>query len=167
MKNWFVTLDLMCEAPSNYNSIGSFYFFGYAIGIIFFFLPDMLGRRKTMSIFYPLNLLSCFIAIYSKTLLMKKIGFFMIGLFHVKLSLSQTYLLELVPFSKKNIGITVMIAFDASNLMVACLLFKYLKVDFETILSFYFILGIIAYILFILIIPESPKWLFMKKGRNC
>jgi MFS family permease len=88
MNNWFVTLDLVCENPANYNSLGSFYFFGYALGIVFFFLPDFLGRRKTMSIFYPLNLLSCFIAIYSQSLFQKKVGFFMIGLFHVKLSLS-------------------------------------------------------------------------------
>jgi len=30
----------------------------------------------------------------------------------------------------------------------------------------YFALTIIALVLFLTIIPESPKWLFMKKGRN-
>ena len=74
--------------------------------------------------------------------------------------------MELVPQSAKNLCITFMCAYDASNLMVACLLFKYLHMDFETILSMYFIMGLIAYILYVVFIPESPKWLFMKKGRN-
>lgn len=159
-------MDLICEIPQAYNSIGSFYFFGYAIGIIFFFLPDLLGRRKTMCIFYPLNILSCYIAIYSGTIFWKKVGFFLIGLFHVKLSLSQTYALELMPFGSKNIAITVMLAFDASNLMLACLILKYVTVNMESVLTMYFYMTIVALILFLAFIPESPKWLFMKKGRN-
>ena len=124
-------MNLICQDPQSYNSIGSYYFVGYAIGIVFFFLPDLLGRRKTMCIFYPLNIIACFIAIYSGTIFLKKVGFFLIGLFHVKLSLSQTYVLELMPFHSKNIAITVMLAFDASNLMVACLIFKYITVDMQ------------------------------------
>lgn len=30
----------------------------------------------------------------------------------------------------------------------------------------YFVMTIIALVLFLAFIPESPKWLFMKKGRN-
>ena len=59
-----------------------------------------------------------------------------------------------------------MLAFDASNLMVACLIFKYVTGDMQTVLSIYFAFTVLACILFFAIIPESPKWLFMKRGRN-
>jgi len=51
--NWFVTMDFVCENPQVYNGIASYYFIGYLCGIIFFWMPDKLGRRTTMSFLLP------------------------------------------------------------------------------------------------------------------
>lgn len=44
---------------------------------------------------------------------------------------------------------------------------KFYKPSEMLVLQFHFGLGLFALILFAMIIPESPKWLFMKKGTNC
>ena len=51
--NWYVTMDLVCEDPVIYNGIASYYMIGYLVGIIFFWMPDSLGRRTTMCFLLP------------------------------------------------------------------------------------------------------------------
>ena len=59
-----------------------------------------------------------------------------------------------------------MLAFDTFNMMSAGLILKYISRDMDFILGAYFVLNVVVYILFLVFIPESPKWLFMKKGMN-
>ena len=65
LENWFVTRDLMCRNSIEYNSSASFYMIGFGLGIVFFFLPDTLGRRGTMRFFIPIQLFSCYLAHYA------------------------------------------------------------------------------------------------------
>jgi predicted MFS family arabinose efflux permease len=99
--NLYVSYDLMCTAPITYNSIGSFYFIGYGIGGLFFFLPDAFGRKNVMSIIMIFIILSTYISAFSSDYHYMKLGFFLTGFFHLKISLSYTYAAELVPESSK------------------------------------------------------------------
>jgi MFS family permease len=73
---------------SKYNMIGSSYFIGFFIGSIIFFLPDRLGRKGTFNVVLPLYILSCYFALFPKKIEFKILGFFMMGFFHIKTSLS-------------------------------------------------------------------------------
>ena len=50
--------------------------------------------------------------------------------------------------------------------MQMCLFHKYYSRDTDFLLTIYFIVGAISSALYLLLIPESPKWLFMKQGSN-
>ena len=156
----------MCTPPSSYNSIGSFFFIGYGIGAIFFFLPDAFGRKKVMSIFMTFVMFATYISAFGTDMSHMRIGFFLIGFFHLKISLSYTYAAELVPESSKQMVLTIISAYDACSLLIACSIMKYYKPDETLVMQFHFGLGLFALLLFSLVIPESPKWLFMKKGTN-
>jgi MFS family permease len=77
LENWYVTLDLMCESTTTYNKVASFYFLGFMVGAVTFFLPDMLGRRKTMLIILPIYSIASALSIFSDSLLLKTVGFFL------------------------------------------------------------------------------------------
>jgi len=87
----------------SYTSITSSYFFGYGLGIIFFFLPDTLGRKGTMNIFVSLFTIGCYFATYSKDITHFKIGFFLNGFLHLKSNLCYTHGVELVPDKQKDL----------------------------------------------------------------
>jgi len=80
-----------------YRSITSYFFVGWGSGLIFMFLPDMLGRKGTMNIFMPLYMISAYLSTYSHSLILLKIGFFFNGFLHLKSTLCYTHGVELVP----------------------------------------------------------------------
>jgi MFS family permease len=163
--NLYVSYDLMCTPSATYNSIGSFYFIGYGIGAIFFFLPDAFGRKNIMTIFMTLIMFANYITAFGELKYMR-LGFFLIGFFHLKISLSYTYATELVPEDSKQLVLTIISAYDACSLLLACSIMKFYKPSENVVNTFHFGLTVISLLLFSLVIPESPKWLFMKKGTN-
>lgn len=120
-----------------------------------------------MSVFIIFVMFATYISAFGNDLVYMRIGFFLIGFFHLKISLSYTYAVELVPESSKQIVLTIISAYDACSLLIACSIMKFYKPSENIVMQFHFVSGLIALILFALIIPESPKWLFMKKGTNC
>jgi MFS family permease len=127
-------MKLFCIDKADYNQIGSMYFIGYGIGVIFFFLPDLIGRKKTMIYILPLYVLSCYVSIFKDTLFYKKLGFFLQGLFHIKISLSYTSIFELVPERKKVLCSTLLSAWDGSTILVSCLIFKFYQPKSDIVL---------------------------------
>jgi hypothetical protein len=63
------------------------------------------------------------LATFSKDLRLKTIGFFIQGLFHMKVSLSYTTVLDFVPSAYKSTSATFISAMDAASPMLACLYF--------------------------------------------
>ena len=51
--NWYIKYDLACLDPESYMWIGSAYFYGFVLGSLFFQIPDLMGRKATMSIVLP------------------------------------------------------------------------------------------------------------------
>jgi len=85
----------------SYSSITSFYFVGYGLGIIFFFVPDTLGRKGSMNIFASLYTINTYLSTYPKNIALLKIGFFFNGFFHMKHSLCYMHGVELMPDKHK------------------------------------------------------------------
>ena len=81
-------MNLICKDKSQYSIIGSSYFVGFFVGSIFFFLPDMFGRKGTFNRVMPFYILSCYFSLFSKSIELKILGYFLQGFFHIKTSLS-------------------------------------------------------------------------------
>lgn len=47
----------MCESPEYIGSIVATFFIGYIIGTFMCFLPDDIGRKKTMALSWTMNLI--------------------------------------------------------------------------------------------------------------
>ena len=71
-----------------------------------------------MNIVIPLYIIASAITIYSLSLEGKAIGFFVQGFLHIKITLSYSHILELVPETHKGFVATVPTAFDSVSLAV-------------------------------------------------
>jgi len=118
-----------------------------------------------MSIFMTFTMIANYITAFGELKYMR-LGFFMIGFFHLKISLSYTYATELVPEDSKQLVLTMITAYDSCTLLLACSIMKFYKPSELVVMQFHFGLSVFALLFFALVIPESPKWLFMKKGTN-
>ena len=59
---------------------------------------------------------------------------------------------------------TLINAYDVSTFVVLSLFYKYVEPDTDRILNILYILATVVSVLYLILIPESPKWLLMKKG---
>ena len=99
-------------------------------------------------------------------MLVKEIGYFFMGLFHLKITLSYTHVMDMVPTDYKSTVSTLITAADSGSPMFACLFLKFYQPDEHLLLKIHFWCGFVGCILFIVFIPESPRWLFLRKGVN-
>lgn len=130
-------------------------------------LPQQIGRKKSMTPVLLLYLVASNLTVYGGSLSLKKIGFFIQGLLHIKITLSYTHLLEMVPDdASKAICSTVVNAFDAVTLGIQGFVYMYVVADAVKFIEFMNIVGTIAILSYILIVPESPKWLFLNGQRK-
>ena len=96
-ENWLERFDLMCVDKFKVNFVVSYWYIGYLFGMFFFFMPDSIGRKKTIMIFFSLNIAGHAMALFSEDLTVKSIGFFLVGCMHIKNSCSFQYCSELFP----------------------------------------------------------------------
>ena len=90
----------------------------------------------------------------------------MLGFFHLKITLSYNHMLDLVPSKYKSLMTTIITAHDAGTSMFACLFFKFVKPNQDLLFTIHFWLGFTSCALYLLFVPESPRWLLLKKGIN-
>lgn len=140
--------------------MGSLFFIGYALGVIFFFLPDKYGRKSTMKFMIPLVTIGQYLTIFCRDIQTKGIGLLMIGLFHLRNTNSYTHILELVRDKDKNMVTTMLTAFDSGTPFFACMGLLICK-DEDLVLTIYFWIGIVASVIYFITITESPRWLLI------
>ena len=77
LRNWYVELELLCKDTIEINQKGSYYFVGYGVGIVFFFLPETFGRKSSMKFILPIYAFAFYLTIYPKSLGMRAFGLFL------------------------------------------------------------------------------------------
>lgn len=164
--NWYVTLDLMCTPATDYMFAASLYFIGYGVGIIIFTFPDYFGRRGIMIKILPIYYILIVAAAYSNNMFLIKISLFVIGFLHLKNTVSYTQIVEMVADKDKKIAITMINAFDCSNILIVGVFHQYISRSSDKMHTLFFVIGSISCVSYLLIAPESPQWLVLKEGEN-
>ena len=86
------------------NSGASLYFIGYAVGYIFFFMPDAFGRRKAMLFQLFFSIIAVGLLTFGDTMFEKSLGFFIKGVTHLTITTSLTHCTELLCDRHKVLG---------------------------------------------------------------
>ena len=159
--NWWIEFDLVCESPQEVGSIVAIYFLGYVFGTFLFFLPNQIGRKPSTVISLLSFILANGAVVYATNITQIKIGFFIQGVMHLKNTLSYSYCTELMENTHKQLSMTLISLFDTFSLVITTMYLIYVDKDLVEFLRIWYIIGTTASIIFIIAIPESPRFLFM------
>ena len=96
---------------------------------------------------------------YSLSLRQKSIGYFIMGILHLKVTVSYTHIFELIDDDYKGLCATVLNVVDAITLGVVGFCFIFVTKDGVRFMEITFLLSSIFVILYIVFVPESPSWL--------
>lgn len=111
------------------------------------------------------NIIGGYLSIFEQNLELKKLGFFLIGVFHLKIALSYIYISEFVENKHNLIVSTVISAFDALTMFIICIALKYTN-NLDSIFKGSYFVGVLASIVFVVLMKESPKHLLISNPRN-
>lgn len=159
-ENWLERFDMMCMDKFDVNFVVSYFYIGYLIGIVTFIMPDSIGRKKTIILFFILSMSGHSLVLFCRNPIFKSVGFFLIGFAHIKNSCSFQYCSELFPKNKQQIAITVISFYDTCNIALICAYIKFVRPSTQEFLIINFGIALVAGLLFFLLAPESPKWFF-------
>jgi len=83
------------------------------------------------------------------------------GLLHSRISVCYLQAVEVV--SDKDMWIISLIvnSFDSFSIVISCLVILFYKNDLDLVLQGAWYLGVFTSILYLIVVPESPRWLFM------
>ena len=96
---------------------------------------------------------------------MIKIGFFVFGMTHIKNTTSYMHAFELVANRHKTLIPTYINVALASEFVILAG-YLYYDPNIDNLFHLWMIIGIISYVIYVFVIPESPAWLVMKEGPN-
>ena len=151
----------MCTSPTVLSLVGSSYFIGFALGLFLFQMPNSFGRKRTMNLIMPVYIIASSTIVYYPNLYVKGIGYFIQGLLHLKITLSYTYIFELVPEKNKGISATIINFADAITLGVTGITYMFITQDAVKFTQTVNLIESIAVLIFLVIAPESPSWLIL------
>ena len=162
----YVRLDLMCWETDDVNLIMSFFFLGWGLGVFTILMPDQFGRKNLMKVVLPLQIFAAYLTCFGESTAVVKTGFFLQGLLHTRITVCNMHSIELVEDQHKPFMSTCINVFDSSMIMVCCVVVKNFCKDMDKVLQVWWLIGSIACVLYLALVPESPRWLFMQKSNN-
>ena len=153
--NWYVEMDLICKTSAQIAMLASVYFIGYSIGASMYFLPDKIGRKKSVIFSLTLSMTAETIMMFVTDYHARMGAFFFMGLFQLQNSTSYQWLYESVSKSYKSTAITIINSFYALPQPIMCLYVMYLGKDWYPLCFWALMLGYLC--LFICFFcPDSP-----------
>lgn len=168
LNNWQQESDLMCVPLSQVNLLIVFYCAAFGIGgVLTFPVMDKIGRRKTHYIFSTLYLIGNALIVYMPTYWGKALGYMVIGLAMSKNSLCYAWLFEFMVKETKSIASTAINTLELSVMVVSGIYFMWYSNETKPlIVGFFFVTGVLGWLITTLFITESPKWLLITGRRT-
>lgn len=136
------------------------YYIGFALGGLFFALPDTHGRKQSLIFGLILATVSQTVMILSSNYWVRFAMFGLSGLSQIKNSVSYVWLSECTSRQYKTRAFTMMNIFDSFPLVFICLWFLLIGKNWVHIPLFFCLMCYVALIAAILC-PESPRWLLI------
>jgi len=163
LDNWVDKLGLLCESQKRVGFLGSSYFLGIIIAMIFIpYLSDIYGRKKI----FCLTMVASIIGqvglivstnLYSSTLYMVLLGMTWPG----KRVTGLSYNLEFLPEIDQNTYLTLFTLFDYPSIFLISLSYEYLTPSWYPIQALGVVLSCVTLAYCMVLMPESPKFLFI------
>lgn len=171
-KAFFEQMDMNCWTDEEVSFIAQCYFIGFSLGILFIALPEKFGRRGTMVFFLiPLNVAGMVLGAFSTTYVLKCVGFLLVGISHMKFTTCIVASNEQCDKESRVIPITIMTTLDCSTVASYCILIYFLTNNAMYYFHAFNTVNIIACLITILYISESPRWHIqngrMEEGIKC
>ena len=158
-------MNLVCESKVKTNFMISMHYVAYGIaGLLFFPMPDRLGRKMTILINFGVHLVAQYLIIFVPVYEARFIGFVLIGASQIKNSVSYVYVVELVPARQSGPVNVCLTSFDSATMFFVCFYFIFISKDWFPLIFTMTALGTLAYLGIVFLLPESPIWL-LKHGR--
>lgn len=158
--NWYAQMNLGCMSSTAGAQIVCYFFLASIVVGILSFVPDRIGRKKTVIGSLFLSLIAQSILIWYPSFLARQIAFILLGLSTMKAAGSYVWISDTVPQKYLNGCFTMITTIDTVPIPITGLVFLYLKPDWFLVPITYFALASLA-LLIGLFMPESPRWLLL------
>ena len=166
LENWQAIPDFMCGSMSRTNLLVVVYGASYALGgILFYHIPDQVGRLPSFRMFSTPSLISQLIVLFVPSYWGKLFGFLLFGLTSTKNSLSYVYLFEFMHSRDKSFACSCINFADVAGSAVAGCFWLFVERDWFPLFFGTVAVSALAYTVVLIVSLESPKWLLMR-GRT-
>lgn len=161
-ENWWMTYDLICEDQAKIKEVVGFQFLGFIFGLPFIIMPDQIGRKKSMIVALAVSVPSVMWVSYSSDFWSKKWAYFLFGMFHMKITLAYTHIMEMTDNSNKIFANTGIAVFDSLTVAFGYVFLISVNSSVKLLVNMFNVMGIVGIVLFLIFIPESPRWLLLR-----
>ena len=154
---------MMCMSPSRVNLPYTLYFASFGVGgLLTFPLLDKLGRLRSHWVFSTLALLAQALIVFVPNYMAHTIGYALLGFLMAKQALCYTWAFDLLMKDHKSCALTFIHLLDFSTCAIGGLYFTMSdQPDWKSLIYPFFYLGLLGYLMCLLLLPESPKWLLL------
>ena len=164
LNNWYIEMDLMCTPLTQISLMFMWYFVGTIAGISLAVIPDRIGRKKSVIGGMAVSLVAQTVMIFTPSILIRSICFFVMGFSNLKNSQSYVWASESVPFKSRSKVFTIINVVDAMPTLITGGFYILIARDWFTIYAINVAVSYSA-LLLALVCPESPRWL-LYNGRQ-
>ena len=153
-------MDLLCWNQVYTNAMLTTYFIFCGVsGLVLTTIPDTYGRRFTTIFFLGALIVAQVFVIFWSNFYVRFLYFIVAGLCTLKVTTPTVWGLELVDSANANFFNTLITTLDMGTITIICLYYYYISRDSQMLLIWSTAFSIVAFLMIVYLLPESPKWL--------
>jgi MFS family permease len=157
MRNFYTEMEMTCWSEAKIAYMVNMFVFGFVLGVFLSLLPDKIGRRKTMLIMLPFQIIGSQLCLYSMNYYLTGLGYFIGGLVHSKKFIAYAYHFEISDEKSANIYMSTIIGYDIFTMLIFCAIRLFLTKDMLYAIRVYDIFSLVFLVIFIpIFFFESP-----------
>lgn len=161
-ENWWLKYDLICQNQAKIKEVVGLQFLGFIFGLPMIIMPDQIGRKKSMLVALAVSIPSVMWVSYSTDFWSKKWAYFLFGVFHMKITLAYTHIMEMTDNQNKIIANTGIGTFDSFTVALGYVFLLNVSPDVGMLINIFNVIGLVGIVLYVFFVPESPRWLLLR-----